>query len=139
MKGNDLVAFALRSPLHHLLGDTLLITVTGRKTGRKISLPVNYYRDGESLWILSNRDRTWWRNLLHGGEVMLRLHGHDLCGSGEVIEDEPRVAAGLAEYIRRLPATAHYLNVRVENGVPNCDDLSRLAKDRVFVRIRVPA
>ena len=73
MKANDFVVLALRSPFHVLRGETMLLTVTGRKTGRKITLPVNYDRDGDDLWILSSRDRTWWRNLLHGGAVEVRL------------------------------------------------------------------
>lgn len=47
MSGSSFVEFVLRSPLHSLLGATMLLTVTGRKTRRKISIPVNYYRDGE--------------------------------------------------------------------------------------------
>jgi hypothetical protein len=87
MKANDFVAFALKSPLHVMMGDTMLLTVTGRKTGRKISVPVSSYRDGNALWVISSRDRTWWRNLAQGGEVEVRLHGCDLKGYGEVILD----------------------------------------------------
>ena len=59
MNGNSFIAWLLRSPLHGLLsGNTLLITVTGRKTGRPITTPVNYVRDGDRLWVISNRDRT---------------------------------------------------------------------------------
>jgi hypothetical protein len=37
----------------------LLITVTGRKSRRAISTPVNYARDGETLLVISKTDRTW--------------------------------------------------------------------------------
>ena len=137
MKSNDFVVFALKSPLHVMMGNTVLLTVTGRKTGRKIAVPVNYYRDGNTLWIISSRDRTWWRNLLNGGEVDLRLHGHDLRGFAEAILDEKDVAAQLDQYVRHNPVAARYMGVRVENGVPNCDDVARLAKERLFVRICV--
>jgi deazaflavin-dependent oxidoreductase (nitroreductase family) len=135
MKANDIVAFALKSPLHVMMGDTMLLTVTGRKTGRKISVPVSSYRDGNALWVISSRDRTWWRNLAHGGEVEVRLHGRDLKGYGEVILDESAVAAQMGEYIRHIPSSARYIGLRMENGVSNREDLARLAKERLFVRI----
>ncbi|HTP02126.1 MAG TPA: nitroreductase/quinone reductase family protein [Anaerolineales bacterium] len=135
MKANDFVTFALKSPLHVMMGDVMLLTVTGRKTGRKISLPVGYYQDGNALWVISSRDRTWWRNLAHGGEVEMRLHGRDLKGYGEVILDTADVAAQLGQYVRRMPLSVRSLGVHVENGAPNCDDVARVAKERLFVRI----
>ena len=135
MKANDIVALALKSPLYPIMGDTMLLTVTGRKTGRKIAVPVNYYRDGNSLWVVSSRDRNWWRNLLQGAEVGVHLRGQDLRGVGEVMLDEADVAAQMGEYARRLPASARYLGLRIENGTPNCDDIARLSKERLFIRI----
>ncbi len=135
MKANDVVTFALKSPLHVMMGDTMLLTVTGRKTGRKIPVPVNYYRDGNALWVISSRDRTWWRNLTQGGEVDVRLHGRDLKGYAEVMLDESTVAAQIGEYARRLPASARHIGLRMENGAPDGEDLARLAKEKLFVRI----
>ncbi len=135
MKANDFVVLALRSPLHVLMGETMLITLTGRKTGRKITVPVNYTQECDELWVLSSRDRTWWRNLLKGGEVVVRLHGHEFKGLAEVVLDEAAVAAQLGRYINHLPASARYIGVRVENGEANCHDLSRVAKERLFVKI----
>ena len=62
MNGNDFVKLMLESPLQVLMGNTMLITLSGRKTGRKISLPVNYYQDLDALWVLTSRSRTWWRS-----------------------------------------------------------------------------
>ena len=139
MNANDFVAVALRSPLHAIMGDTMLITITGRKTGRKITLPVNYYSDGEALWILSSRDRTWWRNLLAGGEVGVRLRGHDMKGFGEVVLDEKAVAARIVQYVLHIPVSARSIGLRIENGKPNPDDLARLSRERLFVKICVGA
>ena len=135
MNGNDFVKLALRSPLNSLLGNTMLITVTGRRTGRKISLPVNYQQQGNTLWVISSRDRTWWRNLLPGADVEVLLHGHVFTGYGEAIVAESAVAAQLAEYVRLTPGIARYIGLRLENGVPNAEDLERLAAQRLFVRI----
>jgi deazaflavin-dependent oxidoreductase (nitroreductase family) len=135
MKANDFVALALKSPLYAIMGDTMLLTVTGRRTGRKISLPVNYYSEGDSLWIVTSRDRTWWRNLAQGSDVEVHLRGQDFKGFGEAIVDEAVVAAKLKTYLRRLPSSARYLDIQVQDGIPNCDDLERAAGERLFVRI----
>lgn len=64
MNGNDFMAWVLRSPLHGILSKgMMLITVTGRKTGKKYTLPVEYFEADGFLWIVTSRDRTWWRNL----------------------------------------------------------------------------
>jgi len=75
MTGNDFVTFFLRTPLRVFLGNTMLITVTGCRTGKQYSTPVGFYKDGEDLWVLTNRDRTWWRNVISGAEVSLLLQG----------------------------------------------------------------
>ena len=119
------------------MGNTMLITVKGRKTGRKITLPVSYYRDGTNLWVISSRDRTWWRNLQQGAGVDLHLNGQDVQGYGEVISDERTVALRLAEYVRYLPGSARQIGLRVENEIPNSEDLVRVAHERLFIRICV--
>lgn len=44
MNGNDFMAWVLRSPFHGMLSNgMMLITVTGRKTGKTYITPVGYY------------------------------------------------------------------------------------------------
>ncbi len=135
MNGNDFVKLVLQSPLHVFMGNTMLITVTGRKTGREITLPVNYYRDLDALWVLTSRSRTWWRNLQHGAQVSLHLNGRDLDGFAETVLDEKAVAARIGEYVCHLPMSAKPLGVRIQNGVANCEDMTHLARERLFVKI----
>ena len=41
-----------------------------RAQNRKaITTPVGYYRENVNLWVLTSRDRTWWKNLKGGAEV----------------------------------------------------------------------
>jgi len=137
MTGNDFVAFMLRTPLYIFLGKTMLITVTGRKTGKKYTTPVGYYRTDDTLWIISNRNRTWWRNLIGGAEVTLRLQGKNGTGFAEAILDEQTVTQQVMEYVRHIPMSAKALGVHVENGEPHPDDAARLAKERLFVKVKV--
>jgi deazaflavin-dependent oxidoreductase (nitroreductase family) len=136
MQGNDFIKTLLRSPLQGLFsGSLMLITVKGRKSGRTITTPVNYYRDGDTLWVLSNRDRNWWRNVCGGAEVTLHFRGRDVKAQAESILDEQAVAKQMGEYIHHLPMAAGPLGVKLQNGVIDCEDAARLAKQKLFVRI----
>ena len=137
MSANDFVALMLRSPLHALLGSTMLITVCGRRSGKPNTTPVNYCRRGDTLWILSSRTRNWWRNIGPRSIVQLHLQGRDLAGTAELILDQAAVAALLGEYVGALPASARPLGVRVMDGVPNEQDMARLACERLFVKVRL--
>jgi deazaflavin-dependent oxidoreductase (nitroreductase family) len=137
MTGNDFVKFFLRTPLYVFMGDTILISVTGRKTGKKYTTPVGFYRDGDLLWVLSSRDRTWWRNVQGGAQVEMRIRGRDVTGYAEAVLVEDAVVKQLMEYARRVPLVAKGLGMRMEKGEPHPEDAARLAKERMFVRIKL--
>lgn len=135
MNGNDFVAFFLRTPLRVFMGDTMLITVTGRRTGRKYSTPVGFYRAGDSLWVLTSRDRTWWRNVRGGAQVKLLLKGKSVNAFAELELDEQAVETRLLEYIQRVPLAAKPMGIRIEGNIPSAEDIARVARERLFVKI----
>jgi deazaflavin-dependent oxidoreductase (nitroreductase family) len=137
MIGNTFVKFFLRTPLQALLGDTMLITVKGRKTGRPFTTPVGFYRAGDQLWVMTSRNRTWWRNVRDGAKVSLLMHGHEMEGIAEPVLDEEIVALQIGDYLKHIPMAAKPLGVRVEEGVVNLEDAKRLAKERLFVKIEL--
>lgn len=109
---NPLMKALLRSPVHGLVSDTLLlITYTGRKSGRTYTTPVGYEELDGTLYVTSQTDRVWWKNLRGGAEVEVRLRGDRRVGHAEVIEDNESVADYLLGFVDR-------------HGV---DSLSRLA------------
>lgn len=136
MTGNDFVAFMLRTPLHVFLGNTMLITVTGRKTGKHYSTPVGFYRAGDCLWVMTSRDRTWWRNLKQGANVSLLLKGKRIRAFGEAQLDENSVEARMLDYVRQIPMAAKPLGIRMDNRIPNQADIRRAACGRLFVKIK---
>lgn len=138
MTGNDFMAWVLRSPFHGMLSNgMMLITITGRKTGKKYTTPVGYYREGEYLWVITSRDRTWWKNLQGGAEVDLLLKRNPVTACAEPELDKKAVEARMFEYLRHVPMAAKQLQVRMEGGKPNAEDIARTAKDRLFVRIKI--
>ena len=128
----------LRSPFHSMFSqNTLLLTFTGRASGKRYTTPVNYALVGDELLIFSRKDRTWWRNLRGGAPVMFRLQGRTMTGQGVAFEDGAEVEKGLTAYLEAVPNFAKYFDVRLEEeGRPNQDDLARTAQPRVLVRLK---
>jgi deazaflavin-dependent oxidoreductase (nitroreductase family) len=134
---NPMTIWLLKSPLHGMISKGVLsVTVTGRKSGKTISTPTNYVRDGNSLWVISWRDRTWWRNLRGGANVRLLLAGKSVEGRGQVIEEEKVVAQSLFDYYRKVPQVAEYVEIGLDAaGLPVSADCERAAQKMVVVRI----
>ena len=138
MKGDDFMTWVLRSPFHGMLSNgMLLLTVTGRKTGRRFTFPVGYYREGGDLWVITSRDRTWWRNLQGGAEVGLLLKRKPVTAFAEPELDGKAVETRIPEYLAHVPQAAKPMGIRMENGKANAEDIARTAKDRLFVRIKL--
>ncbi|HNK63339.1 MAG TPA: nitroreductase/quinone reductase family protein [Anaerolineales bacterium] len=138
MNGNDFMAWVLRSPFHGMLSSgMMLITITGRKSGKKYITPVGYYREGEFLWVITSRERTWWKNLQGGANVELLLRRQPVMAYAEPELELKAVAARMVEYLRHIPQAASRMGIRMENSQPNDDDIARTAKDRLFVRIKL--
>lgn len=138
MNGNDFMSWVLRSPFHGMLSNgMMLITVTGRKTGKQYTTPVGYYRENGYLWVITSRDRTWWKNLRGGAEVALLLKRKPVTAIAEPDLDEKAVEARMYEYVKHVPQAAKPLGIRVENGNANAEDIARTAKDRLFVRLQL--
>src|SRR5215471_10859027 len=78
MRINPLVDVVLRSRFHWLLSRGLtVITVTGRRTGRRYTIPVGYLEVSDAVVILVNDapSKTWWRNYNQPGPIEVLLRG----------------------------------------------------------------
>jgi hypothetical protein len=69
----------------------VVITYTGRRSGRTFSTPVSYRRqhDVVTIGVALPDAKTWWRNFLdEGGPISLRLDGADRTGQAVARRDE---------------------------------------------------
>jgi hypothetical protein len=81
-----LVPVVLKSKQHALLsGHIMLITMTKRETGNLITFPVDYLREGNTVY--AGSDSTWWKNLEGGAEVYLLIQGTEYVGWATPITD----------------------------------------------------
>ena len=134
---NPMMVWLLKSPLHGFISkNVMLTTVTGRKSGKQISTPTNYLRDGNALWVISWRDRNWWKNLRGGAKAQVLLAGQTLEGRGQVIEEQKAVAQSLFEYYSKVPQVAKYVQIGLDaTGRPIVADCERAAQKMVVIRI----
>ena len=137
--GNPILTALLRSPVHGTVdGSLMLISVTGRRSGKVYTTPVNYLREGETLSVISMRERTWWRNLRGGAEVGVYLQGEVRRGHATLVEDDLSVADALGSVLAGHPAHARFLDVPMRpDGTTGPDDLARAARSRVVVSIHL--
>lgn len=101
--GNPFVRAILRSPLHGVLsGSLVLVTYTGRRSGRTFTIPVMYAEDGADLlaYVGGSATKVWWRNLKGSAPVRVRRRGLELDGTGSVITGTEQVRAA---YVERFP------------------------------------
>ena len=136
---NPMMIWLLKSPLHGFVSKGLMLTsVTGRRSGKTITTPPNYLRDGDTLWVVSWRDRNWWKNLRGGASMRVLLAGKTVEGRGELVEEEEAVAQSLLEYYEKAPQLAKYVNIGLDAaGCPVFEDCRTAAEKMVVVKVRV--
>ena len=94
---DPVVVALLRSPAHGLISRRVaVVEVTGRRSGRRLRVPVDYGRAGGHLEVASRPSRRWWRNLRGGAPVRVLLQGRWVDGVAEVAEEAERVAIRIA-------------------------------------------
>lgn len=136
---NPLMRLLLRSPLHGVLSDSIvLISYSGRRSGKSYSTPVRYVRMDDRIRCYSTHDTQWWRNLRDGARVRMLTSGSEHEYRTEVIEnDPPRIRAALEHYFGLYPEDAVYHDVRIDRaGQPDPQQLTAAAEHAVVVEAR---
>jgi len=135
---NSAMKFILRSPLHGMVSKSvLLISFTGRKSGKTYTTPVDYSQDGDQVTIFTHAN--WWKNLRGGAPVSLHIRGRELQGLAEpVAEDKGLIAAGLAAHLRKVPSDAKYYVVTFdEGGNPKEEEVEKAVQSVVMLHIQL--
>ena len=133
---NKAMKFVLCSPLHGMVSKTvLLITFTGRKSGKNYSTPVSYSQTGDQVSIFTHA--AWWKNLRSNTPVTLRIQGREIQGLAEpVAEDKQAIATGLAAHLRKVPSDARYYGVTFDiQGNPKTEKVEKAVQTVVMVKV----
>jgi deazaflavin-dependent oxidoreductase (nitroreductase family) len=141
---NPVVEWLLRSPLHAALdGGLMLITVTGRRSGRRYTIPVGYQRDGDSLRVLVSKAsrKQWWRNYRSARPIEVLLRGETRRGEARVVPtDSARFRDVLDATLRRLPSLGRQFGIAYDRRRGLTDEQWRAAAaDAALVEITLGA
>jgi deazaflavin-dependent oxidoreductase (nitroreductase family) len=126
---NPVMKAVLRSPLHRLLSKHLmLLTVTGRKTGRTYTLPVGRYESPDGTFILSAGGN--WRHNLHGGaDVRITVDGREHPAHAVLEEDSAKAAEVFKTILLRAGARALAVKVNLDRA-PTAAEIAPALTDR---------
>ena len=109
---------AVNVPMRAVLGlpfatplsrNLMLISYTGRRSGKAYRQPVSYARDGHVL--LTPGGGRWTLNLAGGRPVQIRLRGRDVSAEGELVTDADEVEHLLAVIARENPQAARFVPI----------------------------
>jgi len=79
----------------------ITITVIGRKSGRKISNPVWFVKEDDTLWLLpvQGSDTQWYKNVLHNPMIRISARGEEESFQATPVTD-PTVVKHVVEVFR---------------------------------------
>lgn len=102
---NPIMSWLLRSPLHGMVSNgIMLITVTGRKSGKQYTTPINYAREGNTIRLITSRKHGWWKNVQSAAPVVARVKGSDFRGTARVVDaDSQAMLAAIQTVYRGIP------------------------------------
>jgi deazaflavin-dependent oxidoreductase (nitroreductase family) len=126
-----------RLGLGGLIGkSTLVLTTTGRRSGRQRATPVNYWEAGGVFYVIagSGTHADWYRNLVALPEVEVQVGRRRLRAIASPLTDLREKAHVLWVFGQRSPGTAErYFGI--QRGTAE-EDLLSLAGERAIVAIR---
>jgi deazaflavin-dependent oxidoreductase (nitroreductase family) len=140
---NPLITGLLRTPvLHWLLSPgILLITVTGRRSGRRYTIPVGYRLQGDDVTVMVSeaRKKQWWRNYREPAAVELRLRGRARRGTAEVVAPASPEFRRRAEWLlRRVPGLPGVFGIELDRRSGLSDaQVTHLGREAAVVRIEL--
>jgi len=113
----------------------MLLTVTGRKTGRTYTFPVGRHELPDGTFVLSAGGN--WRHNLHGrADVRVRLDGRERAGHATLEEDPEQAAAAFKMMLDRTGLRALAVKVNVKRS-PTAAEIQPALADRGIAYLRL--
>ena len=115
---------------------TLLLVTTGRRSGRPRVVPLDYQREGDTLYLIAEGGgrSPWFRNLTANPEVEVRVGSRRMKGVATPLTDAKEKAHVLRLFVQRSERLAERYY-----GIPrgaSDQDLVALAPQRAVVAVR---
>jgi deazaflavin-dependent oxidoreductase (nitroreductase family) len=131
---NPIMVALLRSRLHRVASKNLmLLTVTGRKSGRSYTLPVTRHEQPDETLVVSAAG-SWRHNLRGGGDVRVTLDGRERTAHATVEDDPVRAAEVFKGLLERAGARAVGVKVNVDHA-PTPEEIKPALAHRVIAYV----
>jgi len=114
----------------------MLITFTGRRSGRSFTTPVRYICNDGIVRCFTSSENQWWRNLREGSLVTLRIAGKDVMYEAKATNDPENTRKWLIQYLGLFPQDAVYHDIRLEKGQLNEGDLELAERNAIVVEAK---
>ena len=137
---NPVMRGLLRSPFHGITSHNIgILYFTGRKSGRKLSTPLSYTREGNTVRLLSNQSTRWWLNFREGAKVEMEIARQRHSGTAILLEgDSEALRTGVRRFIRALPRDAKVYGLKLDaNGEVVESSLADIAEQLILVEIQL--
>ena len=138
---NFAMKLLLRSPLHFIVSShILLITFTGRRTGRTCTTPVRYLREGNIARLFSSPHANWWKNLRGGADVSVTITGKEhQCRAAVLDTDDDTKLRIFRTYLESFPGDAAYHGLKPSRRIPHPEETLRaILKDVAITEVTLP-
>ncbi|WP_454852692.1 nitroreductase/quinone reductase family protein [Promicromonospora soli] len=130
---NRLIRPLLASPLHGILSSRLmLLTYIGRKSGRRITIPIGYFDWEPGTVMAMSSTTTWVSSLRDGPTVRLRIRGRDHDAVPTVLQDTET----FARFVEGSPGAARITGLPADRK-PTPEELHAAAQRAHLVRFRL--
>jgi deazaflavin-dependent oxidoreductase (nitroreductase family) len=117
----------------------MLLTVTGRRSGRRYTIPVGYQRSGEGFVVLVSKAsrKRWWRNYLTPGPVELWVRGQRVEGQARCVPSGSKeFHEALDSTFRRQPVLGRQFGISYDPRLGlTPEQEGKLAEDAAVVKI----
>jgi deazaflavin-dependent oxidoreductase (nitroreductase family) len=104
----------------------MVITTTGRKSGKKYTTPIAYQRDGEHIIALNPGNSNWFHNVAASGEAVLEIQRQEMPVIGATVKDDQE-RQRIFNLYRQNPATFERL-FKVPADAPETELQQALSK-----------
>lgn len=136
---NPVMRGLLRSPIHALASRNLcLLSYRGCKSGRRITTPLSFMREGNVVRLLTSQRTRWWLNFAgEPRDVVLEIARETHRGRAEaILEDGDRYRDGIRTFLTAVPRDAVVYGIKLDGQRrPREEDIAKAAGHVVLVEV----
>jgi deazaflavin-dependent oxidoreductase (nitroreductase family) len=112
----------------------MVLTTSGRKTGKKWSVPIGYLRLNDDIIAINHKGiSNWYRNLKANGQALLEIKGEKIQATAHIVSDNGESQALFNAFLKE-PVLFERL-MRISPDAPQAD-LDKTCKNKTFVRFK---